>query len=135
MPSLEHEVSGGKHSHLDKHYRSPIEVDSSLGVAHGWRDREATTTQHHSTCRRQTTRYSQRHDESQEQEPMENKFIDKPALPRYQCRASKGCPRSRFNVMQPIEIMYVKIRAALATDSTALGATSDLAMKSALCLY
>lgn len=42
---------------------------------------------------------------AKKRKPIENKFIGRPALPRSQCRASKACPRSRFRVMQPIEIM------------------------------
>ena len=57
--------------------------------------------------------------------PIVKRFNGRPAHPRSHCRGSRGWPRRRFSVMQPIDIMYVKIRAAFATDRIAPKATSE----------
>lgn len=51
-------------------------------------------------------------------------LMSPPHLPRDQRRGRSGSPRSRLRRMQPMEIMYVKRRAALERETMALRATS-----------
>ena len=54
---------------------------------------------------------------------MENRLSGRPARPK--CRGSNCWPRSLFSVMQPMDIMYVKIKAAFDMDRIAPRATSE----------
>jgi hypothetical protein len=52
-------------------------------------------------------------------------FKGPPNLPNDHRRGRRASPRRRFSRMQPIEMMYEKISAALDTESTALNAVSE----------
>jgi hypothetical protein len=52
-------------------------------------------------------------------------FRRPPNMPKDHRRGRRASPRRRFSRMQPIEMMYEKISAALETESTALNAASE----------